>query len=54
MMELGQLFSKDTQAIFFNFKEKPVQRMLDFDYLCGGWQVEQRGMCCWHGPDSPA
>lgn len=31
----GQLFSKDTQAIFYNWKEKPVQRMLDFDFLCG-------------------
>ena len=31
----GQLFSKSTQAIFFNYKEKPVQRMLDFDYVCG-------------------
>jgi hypothetical protein len=35
MGELGQLFSRDTQAIFFNWKEKPVQRMLDFDFLCG-------------------
>lgn len=34
-MELGQLFSKETQAIFYNWKEKPVQRMLDFDFLCG-------------------
>jgi hypothetical protein len=32
---LGQLFSKETQAIFFNYKEKPVQRMLDFDFVCG-------------------
>lgn len=24
-MELGQLFSKDTQAVFYNWKEKPVQ-----------------------------
>eukprot|EP01025_Chloroclados_australasicus_P000761 TRINITY_DN10289_c0_g1_i1.p1 TRINITY_DN10289_c0_g1~~TRINITY_DN10289_c0_g1_i1.p1 ORF type:complete len:613 (-),score=80.50 TRINITY_DN10289_c0_g1_i1:512-2350(-) len=31
----GQLFSKDSQAIFFNFKAKPAQRMLDFDFLCG-------------------
>jgi ATP citrate (pro-S)-lyase len=23
------------QAIFYNYKQKPVQRMLDFDYLCG-------------------
>lgn len=34
-MAQGQLFSKDTQAIFYNWKEKPVQRMLDFDFLCG-------------------
>ncbi|GLC34540.1 ATP-citrate synthase beta chain protein 1 [Pleodorina starrii] len=34
-MVLGQLFSPQTQAIFFNWKEKPVQRMLDFDYVCG-------------------
>jgi hypothetical protein len=32
---IGQLFSRDTQSIFFNFKQKPVQRMLDFDFLCG-------------------
>ncbi len=31
----GQLFSKDTQAIFYNWKQLPVQRMLDFDFLCG-------------------
>ena len=35
MATLGQLFSRETQAIFFNYKEKPVQRMLDFDFLCG-------------------
>lgn len=29
------LFTKDTQALFYNYKVKPVQRMLDFDYLCG-------------------
>jgi len=34
--QLGQLFNKNTQSIFFNFKQKPVQRMLDFDFLCGG------------------
>ncbi|GFR40214.1 hypothetical protein Agub_g780 [Astrephomene gubernaculifera] len=34
-MVLGQLFSPQTQAIFFNWKEKPVQRMLDFDFVCG-------------------
>eukprot|EP00878_Enallax_costatus_P014196 GHUV01014848.1.p1 GENE.GHUV01014848.1~~GHUV01014848.1.p1 ORF type:complete len:206 (+),score=49.41 GHUV01014848.1:163-780(+) len=33
--EIGQLFSRETQAIFYNWKEKPVQRMLDFDFLCG-------------------
>jgi ATP citrate (pro-S)-lyase len=32
---VGQLFSKDTQAIFYNWKQLPVQRMLDFDFLCG-------------------
>lgn len=31
----GRLFSKDTQALIYNFKPNPVQRMLDFDYLCG-------------------
>lgn len=35
MVNLGQIFSKDTQAIFYNWKPLPVQRMLDFDYLCG-------------------
>mmetsp|Transcript_21455 Transcript_21455/g.51177 ORF Transcript_21455/g.51177 Transcript_21455/m.51177 type:complete len:613 (+) Transcript_21455:137-1975(+) len=29
------LFSKSTQCLFYNFKSKPAQRMLDFDYLCG-------------------
>jgi len=28
------LFTRNSQAIFYNFKPKPVQRMLDFDYLC--------------------
>jgi ATP citrate (pro-S)-lyase len=36
MAQLGQLFSKETQAIFFNYKQNPVQRMLDYDFLCGG------------------
>lgn len=31
----GQIFSKHTQAIFYNWKQNPVQRMLDFDFLCG-------------------
>eukprot|EP01100_Stratorugosa_tubuloviscum_P014193 TRINITY_DN744_c0_g1_i5.p1 TRINITY_DN744_c0_g1~~TRINITY_DN744_c0_g1_i5.p1 ORF type:complete len:613 (+),score=320.44 TRINITY_DN744_c0_g1_i5:700-2538(+) len=32
--ENGQLFNRTTQAIIYNFKIEPVQRMLDFDYLC--------------------
>lgn len=35
MSPLGQLFGPSTQAIFYNWKQLPVQRMLDFDYLCG-------------------
>ncbi len=31
----AKLFSKETQALVYNFKANPVQRMLDFDYLCG-------------------
>lgn len=31
----AQLFSRRTQALMFNFKPEPVQRMLDFDYMCG-------------------
>lgn len=30
----ANLFSRDTQAIFYNYKPAPVQRMLDFDYMC--------------------
>ena len=30
----GHLFSNKTQAIVYNYKTNPVQRMLDFDYLC--------------------
>uniref|UniRef100_A0A7S2ZPH3 ATP citrate synthase n=1 Tax=Rhodosorus marinus TaxID=101924 RepID=A0A7S2ZPH3_9RHOD len=33
-MEGGSLFSRETQALFYNYKAAPVQRMLDFDYLC--------------------
>eukprot|EP00735_Rhodelphis_limneticus_P014286 TRINITY_DN828_c0_g1::TRINITY_DN828_c0_g1_i1::g.25423::m.25423 TRINITY_DN828_c0_g1::TRINITY_DN828_c0_g1_i1::g.25423 ORF type:complete len:652 (+),score=267.73,sp/Q93VT8/ACLB1_ORYSJ/66.83/0.0,Citrate_synt/PF00285.16/5.8,Citrate_synt/PF00285.16/1.2e-20,Ligase_CoA/PF00549.14/1.5e-12,Succ_CoA_lig/PF13607.1/0.00028,NTPase_P4/PF11602.3/0.0037,NTPase_P4/PF11602.3/3.5e+03 TRINITY_DN828_c0_g1_i1:84-1958(+) len=29
-----RLFSKTTQAIIYNFKPNPVQRMLDFDWAC--------------------
>ncbi|CAM6041705.1 unnamed protein product [Sphagnum compactum] len=34
-MSTGQLFSRTTQALFYNYKQSPVQRMLDFDFLCG-------------------
>ncbi|CAL0300970.1 unnamed protein product [Lupinus luteus] len=34
-MATGQLFSRTTQALFYNYKEFPIQRMLDFDFLCG-------------------
>ena len=33
-MDEAQLFSRDTQALIYNFKANAVQRMLDFDYLC--------------------
>src|SRR3989344_5397485 len=31
---MKQLFTKNTQAIFFNQHPEPIQRMLDFDWLC--------------------
>lgn len=31
----ANLFSRSTKAIFFNYKRQPIQRMLDFDYICG-------------------
>lgn len=31
----ASLFSRNTTAIFFNYKRNPVQRMLDFDFICG-------------------
>lgn len=34
-MSLGSIFSPTTQAIFYNWKPSPVQRMLDYDFLCG-------------------
>nr|GME20158.1 ATP-citrate synthase beta chain protein 2 [Ipomoea batatas] len=34
-MATGQLFSKTTQALFYNYKQLPIQLMLDFDFLCG-------------------
>mmetsp|Transcript_43755 Transcript_43755/g.71143 ORF Transcript_43755/g.71143 Transcript_43755/m.71143 type:complete len:650 (+) Transcript_43755:187-2136(+) len=30
----GSLFNRNTQAIIYNYKPNPVQRMLDFDFLC--------------------
>jgi len=30
----GHLFSRTSQAIFYNWKTDPVQSMLDFDYIC--------------------
>ena len=32
-LRLYELFAKDSQTFFFNLKEEPVQRMLDFDFL---------------------
>ena len=34
-MNNGHLFTRDTRAIVYNMKPAPIQRMLDFDYLCG-------------------
>ncbi|KAI3778909.1 hypothetical protein L2E82_08298 [Cichorium intybus] len=34
-METRQLFSRTTEALFYNYKQLPIQRMLDFDFLCG-------------------
>ncbi len=30
----AKLFSRETEALVYNFKANPVQRMLDFDYIC--------------------
>lgn len=38
-MATGQLFSKTTQALFYNYKQLPIQRMLDFDFLCGLYTI---------------
>ncbi|KAG6534697.1 hypothetical protein ZIOFF_008600 [Zingiber officinale] len=35
IMATGQIFSRNTQALFYNYKQLPIQRMLDFDFLCG-------------------
>lgn len=32
--DAGALFSRDTTAIFYNYKRNPIQRMLDFDFIC--------------------
>ena len=34
MEDKPYLFTKNTQALIYNFKPNAVQRMLDFDYLC--------------------
>lgn len=39
---LGEIFSRSTQAVFFNLKPAPIQRMLDFDYVCGEERKEER------------
>lgn len=33
-MNSTHLFTKNTTAFFYNLKADPIQRMLDFDYLC--------------------
>lgn len=33
--DAGALFSRETTAIFYNYKRNPIQRMLDFDFICG-------------------
>ncbi|MFX1448978.1 MAG: citrate/2-methylcitrate synthase [Promethearchaeota archaeon] len=33
-MESYELFNYDTKAIIYGFQANPVQRMLDFDYIC--------------------
>eukprot|EP00884_Botryococcus_braunii_P007180 jgi/Botrbrau1/16463/Bobra.0142s0058.1 len=50
MVAFGQIFSKDTQAIFYNWKPNPVQRMLDFDFLCGR---ETPSVACVVQPGNP-
>lgn len=41
MSAFGQIFGRDTQAIFYNWKPSPVQRMLDFDFLCGEYEFHR-------------
>ncbi len=37
-------FTKDTRALIYNFKANPVQRMLDFDYICKREQPSIAGL----------
>ena len=32
---MSRLFTKDTQAIFWNNNKSAIQRMLDYDYVIG-------------------
>ncbi|XP_076931803.1 ATP-citrate synthase beta chain protein 2-like [Bidens hawaiensis] len=41
-MATGQIFSRTTQALFYNYKQLPSQRMLDFDFLLGGKRLQLR------------
>ncbi|CAI8599708.1 unnamed protein product [Vicia faba] len=34
-MATGQLFSRTTQVLFYNYKQLLIQQMLNFDFLCG-------------------
>jgi succinyl-CoA synthetase alpha subunit len=34
MKEDYELFNKHTKAIIYGYQERPIQRMLDFDYIC--------------------
>ncbi|RID75919.1 hypothetical protein BRARA_B02932 [Brassica rapa] len=45
-MATGQLFSRTTQALFYNYNQLPVQRMLDFDFLCAS--NLKVGFCGYH------
>ena len=40
---MGEIFSRSTQAVFFNLKPAPIQRMLDFDFVCGTRRREEGG-----------
>lgn len=39
-----QLFSKNTQALLYNYKDVPIQSMLDFDYVSGREKPSIAGM----------